>query len=129
MDPYLAYRPSFAYSLPVQLLIQGITLTLLVVLLIHLLFTTQYHFPLSRFNYLLQLAGILLVLTNIIISVVATMRVQEGAAKRWPYMLDYISVNLPGADWSRGETGAWFTLHCACNGLVQVSTLYAREVV
>ena len=119
-DPYLDYRPSFAYSLPVQLLIQGITLTLLVVLLIHLLFTTQYHFPLSRFNYLLQLAGILLVLTNIIISIVATMRVQDKASQKWPYMLDYISVNLPNYDWSTAETAAWFTLHCACNGLVQV---------
>ncbi|GHJ86076.1 hypothetical protein NliqN6_2478 [Naganishia liquefaciens] len=120
-DPYLDYRPSFAYSLPVQLLIQGITLTLLVVLLIHLLFTTQYHFPLSRFNYLLQLAGILLVLTNIIISIVATMRVQDKASQKWPYMLDYISVNLPNYDWSTAETAAWFTLHCACNGLVQLT--------
>lgn len=119
-DPYLTYRPSFAYSLPVQLLIQGITLTLLVVLLIHLLFTTQYHFPLSRFNYLLQLTGILLVLTNIIISIIATMRVQDKASQRWPYMLDYISVNLPNYDWTMAETAAWFTLHCACNGLVQV---------
>lgn len=120
-DPYLVYRPSFAYSLPVQILIQGITLTLLAVLLIHLLFTTQYHFPLSRFNYLLQLCGILLVLTNIVISIVCTMRAQNHASKRWPYMLDYISVNLPDYDWTTAQTAAWYTLHCICNGLVQVS--------
>jgi hypothetical protein len=36
-DPYLAYQPAFAYTLPVQLLVNGVTLTLLVVLLIHLL--------------------------------------------------------------------------------------------
>ena len=36
-DPYLAYQPPFAYSLPIQLFIYGITLTLLAVLLIHLL--------------------------------------------------------------------------------------------
>ena len=36
-DPYLQYQPAFAYTLPVQLLCAGITLTLLVVLGIHLL--------------------------------------------------------------------------------------------
>lgn len=36
-DPYLQYQPAFSYSLPIQLLVSGITLTLLVVLLIHLL--------------------------------------------------------------------------------------------
>lgn len=36
-DPYLQYQPAFAYTLPIQLLVSGITLTLLVVLLIHLL--------------------------------------------------------------------------------------------
>ncbi|KAJ9107458.1 hypothetical protein QFC21_000911 [Naganishia friedmannii] len=120
-DPYLVYRPSFAYSLPVQILIQGITLTLLAVLLIHLLFTTQYHFPLSRFNYLLQLCGILLVLMNIVISIVCTLRAQNHASKRWPYMLDFISVNLPDYGWTTAETAAWYTLHCVCNGLVQLT--------
>lgn len=36
-NPYLVYQPSFAFSLPVQLLVTGITLTLLVVLLCCLL--------------------------------------------------------------------------------------------
>ena len=36
-DPYLQYQPAFAYTLPVQLLCAGVTLTLLVVLGIHLL--------------------------------------------------------------------------------------------
>lgn len=36
-NPYLGYRPQFAFSLPVQLLVTGITLTLLVVLLCCLL--------------------------------------------------------------------------------------------
>ena len=35
-DPYLAYQPAFAYALPIQLFVNGITLTLLCVLLIHL---------------------------------------------------------------------------------------------
>jgi len=36
-DPYLAYQPAFAYSLAIQLFANGITLTLLCVLMIHLL--------------------------------------------------------------------------------------------
>lgn len=36
-NPYLGYQPPFAFSLPVQLLVTGITLTLLVVLLCCLL--------------------------------------------------------------------------------------------
>ena len=36
-DPYLAYQPAFAYTLVIQLFANGITLTLLCVLLIHLL--------------------------------------------------------------------------------------------
>jgi len=36
-DPYLDYQPAFAYSLPIQLFVGGITLTLLAVLLMHLL--------------------------------------------------------------------------------------------
>lgn len=36
-DPYLQFQPAFTYSLPIQILVSGITLTLLVVLLIHLL--------------------------------------------------------------------------------------------
>jgi hypothetical protein len=35
-DPYLAYQPAFAYTLPIQLFVNGITVTLLVVLCIHL---------------------------------------------------------------------------------------------
>ncbi len=38
-DPYLEFQPAFAYSLPIQILLTGITLTLLVILLIHLLCT------------------------------------------------------------------------------------------
>lgn len=120
-DPYLAYRPSFTYSLPVQVLIQGTTLTLLTVLLIHILFTTQYHFPLSKFNYLLQLSGILLVLGSIIGSIVVVMAAQERSSTHWPYMLDYVSVNTPPPTWSKQQRGAWFFLQSLCNGMVHVS--------
>lgn len=40
-DPYLAYQPAFAYTLPIQLIVNGMTLTLLCVLLLHLLCTCR----------------------------------------------------------------------------------------
>ena len=39
-DPYLSFQPAFAYTLPIQLLVSGITLTLLCVLAIHLICTS-----------------------------------------------------------------------------------------
>lgn len=41
-DPYLAYQPAYAYSLPIQIFVNGITLTLLCVLLIHLVGQSFY---------------------------------------------------------------------------------------
>jgi hypothetical protein len=35
-DPYLQYQPAFAYTLPIQLFVNGITITLLLVLFMHL---------------------------------------------------------------------------------------------
>ena len=55
-DPILQFRPSFACSLPIQILMIGIVLTLTSVLLIHLVFTGQYHWPLAPVNYALQLS-------------------------------------------------------------------------
>lgn len=89
--------------------------------MIHILFTTQYHFPLSKFNYLLQLSGILLVLGSIIGSIVVVMAAQERSSTHWPYMLDYISVNTPPSTWSKPQKGAWFFLQSLCNGMVHVS--------
>jgi hypothetical protein len=45
-DPYLAFQPAFAYTLPIQLLVSGITLTLLCVLAIHLI--CMFSLPLSQ---------------------------------------------------------------------------------
>ncbi len=44
-DPLLALMPDFAFSMPAQIVVDGINIALISVLLIHLLFTVQYHFP------------------------------------------------------------------------------------
>lgn len=126
-DPYLRYRPAFAYSLPVQTLLQGITLTLLSVLLTHILFTTQYHFPLSKFNYTLQLSGILLVLGSTIGNIVLTLKVQQKSSTQWPYMLNYVGVYTPPSSWGQGRKGAWYFLQSLCNGMVHVSVSQSVE--
>lgn len=54
--PLLEVLPSFAYSMPVQVLVLGTCVTLLCVLLILLLFTVRYHLPLSKVNYWLQVS-------------------------------------------------------------------------
>lgn len=118
-DPYLAYRPTFAYSVPIQILAEGITLTLVTVLLIHLLFTTQYHWPLSKTNYCLQLSGILCLLCSSVATLVTVLQVQSNSADEWPYMLDYIEVNVPGDTWTDAQNGAWSLLTMIVNLLVQ----------
>ena len=50
-NPYLTYRPIFARSLPIQILVTGITLTLVSVLLIQLLFSAPSHMRIARTNF------------------------------------------------------------------------------
>ncbi len=42
--------------MPVQLIMLGVTITLLSILLSHLLFTVRYHWPLSKPNYYCQVS-------------------------------------------------------------------------
>ncbi|THH28910.1 hypothetical protein EUX98_g5292 [Antrodiella citrinella] len=56
-DPILQFKLSFAESLPIQILMTGIVLTLTSVLVIHLLATAQYHWPLAPANFVLQVSA------------------------------------------------------------------------
>ena len=51
-DPYLAYQPAFAFTLPIQLFVNGITLTLLCVLMIHLICEENISSSISRLTSL-----------------------------------------------------------------------------
>nr|XP_031863953.1 uncharacterized protein CI109_000597 [Kwoniella shandongensis]KAA5531025.1 hypothetical protein CI109_000597 [Kwoniella shandongensis] len=121
LDPYLEYQPAFAYTLPIQLLVNGITVTLLCVLLIHLLFTTQYHYPLAPLNYILQLSSILTVLISVIIKIVIILQQSSDSADEWPYSLDYVAVSIPPDTWSTGRCAAWFLLQALNNGLSNIT--------
>lgn len=129
-DPYLKYRPPFARSLPVQIMLTGVVLTLVAVLFIHLMFTAQYHWPLAPVNYILQLSGV----TTLLISLIATIHVVLSAtfseSENWPYMLSYIAVNVPPLDmdlndenegWTVVEKATWLVMNACTSGLIQVS--------
>jgi hypothetical protein len=134
-DPILQFRPSFARSLPIQILVTGIVLTLTSVLLIHLVFTAQYHWPLAPINYALQLSGVI----SLLISLIATLRVVLQAAtvesRQWPYMLTYISVDIPPLrprseeDWASGTLTAWLLMNATTSALIQVCYIYVSVLL
>ncbi|CAL1711579.1 unnamed protein product [Somion occarium] len=115
VDPILRYRPSFASSLPIQILVTGIVLTLTAVLFIHLIFTAQYHWPLAPVNFALQISAVF----TLLIAHIATLQVILMTATResrgWPYMLTYIAVDIPPLEemdeWSTGELAAWLLMN------------------
>ncbi|KAF9047465.1 hypothetical protein BJ165DRAFT_1403175 [Panaeolus papilionaceus] len=129
-DPYLAFRPPFVRSLPIQIMLTGIVLTLVAVLFIHLMFTAQYHWPLAPVNYVLQLSGV----TTLLISLIATIHVVLSASlaesENWPYMLSYIAVNVPPSDldldttrggWTVAEKATWLVMNASTSGLIQIT--------
>lgn len=97
--------------MPVQLVILGVTVTLLGVLLVHLLFTIRYHLPLSKTNYTfqvgfkldpvcvcvlsvtkldgLQTSAVVLSLANVSAQLRLVMTNLEKQGRRWPYTYDY----------------------------------------
>ncbi|KAH8827917.1 hypothetical protein DL96DRAFT_1600871 [Flagelloscypha sp. PMI_526] len=132
-DPILDYRPEFARSLPVQILLTGVVLTLVAVLFIHLLFTGQYHWPLAPINYVLQMAGV----TTLLISLIATLHVVLSTtineSQRWPYMLNYIAVNARGnvvqpqagsTGWSMAEKTTWMIMTATTSVLIQITHIH-----
>jgi hypothetical protein len=132
-DPYLAYRPPFARSLPVQIVLTGVVFTLVIVLLIHLLFTYKYHWSLAPVNYVLQLSGVVALL----ISLFATMHVVLSSAyaesEKWPYMLSYIAVNVPPLDlndnienWTSTERAVWLFMTASTSVIIQVIIYTSR---
>lgn len=126
-DPYLQYRPAFARSLPVQILLTGVVLTLVAVLFIHLIFTAQYHWPLAPVNYVLQLSGVISLLISLIATIHVVLSATANESGKWPYMLSYIAVNTPPldrdqdtSDWSVAERATWLVMNASTSGLIQV---------
>ncbi|CAE6471256.1 unnamed protein product [Rhizoctonia solani] len=120
-DPYLRFQPSFAYSLPIQILITGIVFTLVLVLFIHLLFTAQYHWPLARLNYILQLCGVVTLLIWLSATLIVVLKYAHERSRGWPYMLDYVAVDIPSDAWSDTQEAWWLVMESTTSGLVHIT--------
>jgi len=121
-DPYLEYQPSFAYSLPVQFVLTGVIISMCSILLIHLVFTAPYHWPLAKLNYSLQLTGVSTLLLSLTITLSVILASVHTTSRQWPYMLDYVAVDVPLANWTIVDNGLWYTLDAVTSGLAHVFT-------
>lgn len=123
-NPYLMYQPPFAYSLPSQMLVNGIVLTLCTVLLSHLLFTSQYHFPLSKLNFILQLLAVLSLLTKQVVELILSCNDLYRTSSTWPFMFEYSAIDIPPVEWDVWRTGAWLALLALVSAFVNVCWFY-----
>ena len=82
----IALQPPFSYSMPVQMIFQTLILVVISFLLIHLVFTVRYHWPVARLNFSLQLSAGLLLLLSDLVTFGLTIRFCQLDSHRWPYM-------------------------------------------
>ncbi|KAI0301091.1 hypothetical protein B0F90DRAFT_1628704 [Multifurca ochricompacta] len=127
-NPYLSYRPIFARSLPIQIFVTGITLTLVSILLIQLLFTAPYHVRLARVNFFLQISAAVTLLASEIACLCLIINDTMQQSQAWPFMLEYIAVDLPplidpttNEGWSRGGLIAWLFMNAMVSALTQIT--------
>ncbi|KAF8511523.1 hypothetical protein JB92DRAFT_2934067 [Gautieria morchelliformis] len=121
-DPFLQYQPQFAHSLPAQLLMTGVVLTLTTTLLIQLCFTWQYHWPLARINWILQFTGVCTLLINILAIMFVVLSALMETSKQWPYMFEYIAIDVPRSDsWSIPEIAAWYVMEACTSALASIT--------
>jgi hypothetical protein len=129
-NPYLTYRPIFARSLPIQVLVTGITLTLVSVLLIQLLFSAPSHVRIAPTNFFLQASAALSVLAWEIASLTLILNTSREQSQKWPFMLDYVAIDFPPLNdprthgtWSTGGLAAWLFMNAIVSALTQVCHL------
>ncbi|TFY59279.1 hypothetical protein EVG20_g7850 [Dentipellis fragilis] len=110
-DPILSYRPNFGRSLPTQILVTGIILTLVSVLLIHLLFTAQYHWKLAQCNYILQ----------IWFWITRWRRVSAGRSCWTILPVDLPPLMRGDGGWSQAGLAAWLLMNATTSALIQIT--------
>jgi hypothetical protein len=101
----------------------GVVLTLTTTLLIQLCFTWQYHWPLARINWILQFTGVCTLLINILAIMFVVLTALMQTSKQWPYMFEYIAIDVPRGSWSIPETAAWYVMEACTSALASVSPL------
>ncbi|TKY90530.1 hypothetical protein EX895_000528 [Sporisorium graminicola] len=122
-DPLLALMPDFAFSMPAQIVVDGINIALISVLLIHLLFTVQYHFPLSRKNFYLQISSSLMLLISLSVTLHIILKQLEDESQRYPFMFPYIGIQLPPGDdsWTKLQEVFFLVMRAITTALIHIT--------
>ncbi|KZT01437.1 uncharacterized protein LAESUDRAFT_731137 [Laetiporus sulphureus 93-53] len=123
-DPILQFRPPFPRSLPVQILLTGIVLTLSSVLLIQLVFTAQYHWALAPVNFVLQISAVITLLVTSIVTINIVFTAVTEESRTWPYMLNYVAVDIPPSpdtNWPTANLAAWLLMTATTSVLIQIT--------
>lgn len=113
--------PPFVLSYPVHVLMNGIVFAFIVSLLVHVIFTAVYHFPLNRMNFLLQLASCLLMLIMECTKIGITLSRMSYAGSVWPFMFPFMAPRLPNAS-------RWPTVQTVFYSFLQMITLLSSHV-
>lgn len=109
-NPLLEYQPNFSHALVVQLLVLSAVAALHIVLLLHLAFTTKYHLPLARVNYILLTSGCLTSFAALFWQMVEVCIKARDRSLEWPFMFDYLQFKFPLQAWPTGTKIAWLVL-------------------
>jgi hypothetical protein len=94
------------------------------ILVLNLLFTYSYHWPLSRLNFGLQLSGVLTLLMAFITSFHVILTEASARSREWPYMLDYVAIEIPPDSWTYVTIAWWYGILALASGLVHVRAPY-----
>jgi hypothetical protein len=130
-DPLLAIMPTFVFSMPAQIVVDGINISLVSTLAIQLIFTAQYHYPLSRKNYLLQLVSVLMLLITVAVHLHVVLAKLKQESHVWPYMFPYIGVEIPPQDgsWTMVQEAFYLLVRAVSTSLVHVSLHSLRSIL
>lgn len=115
--------PEFVFSMPAQVVVDGINLSLVSVLGIQLLFTAQYHFPFSRKNYCLQLASVIMLMISVAVHLNSILDKLNKQSHQWPYMFAYIGIQMPPQDgsWSVARQALYLLMRAISIALVHLT--------
>lgn len=122
-DNLLAIMPAFAFSMPAQILVTGINIALVSVIAVHLLFTVQYHLPLSRGNWIFQICSTLMLLLSLIVYLSIVFSSLETQSHTWPYTFDYLAATIPPTDgsWSMVRSAFYLVMRAMTTLLIHLT--------
>jgi hypothetical protein len=119
--------------MPVQALFIGVVITLMGVLLGHLIFTAQYHWPLARTNFALQIASVVTLIISQVALMVVVFHDTQARSSEWPYMFEYVAIDVPPFNWKETnawtppEIAAWQFMSALTGGIVQVTVHFLDD--